>query len=89
MLCQLNRKNMIIPYYLVLIPHTRDCFVSLLMLSPKVHIDFKKMQAAIKAYVRRKAEISGSDIFYIRDGELIQEHPKTNKKTVLKVVVPK
>lgn len=71
------------------LPYSRDSFISLLMPSPQVHIDFKKMQAAIKAYVRRKAEISGSNIIYVRNGQLIQENPKSNKKTVLKVVFPK
>jgi hypothetical protein len=59
------------------------------MPSPQVHIDFKKMQTAIKAYARRKAEISGSNIIYVKNGQLIQENPKSNKKTVLKVVFPK
>lgn len=59
------------------------------MPSSEVHIDFKKMQSAIMAYVRRKAEISGSDIIYVKNGQLIQENPKSNKKTILKVVFPK
>jgi hypothetical protein len=59
------------------------------MPSPQVHIDFKKMQSAIRAYVRRKAEISGGNIIYVENGQLIQENPKSNKKTVLKVVFPK
>lgn len=59
------------------------------MPSSLVHIDFKKMQSAIWIYVRRKAEVSGSNIIYVKNGQLIQENPKANKKTVLKVVFPK
>ena len=69
--------------------YSPDSYVSLRMSSPQVHIDFKKMQSAIKAYVRRKAEISGSNIIYVKNGQLIQENPKSNIKTVLKAVFPK
>lgn len=59
------------------------------MSSLQVHINFTEMKYAMKAFARRKAEISGSSIFYVENGQLIQENPKKNRKTVLKVVSSK
>jgi hypothetical protein len=56
------------------------------MSSPYIYIDFKKMQSALKAYVRHKAALAGSNIIYVENGQLIKENPKAHKKAILKRV---
>ena len=42
------------------------------------------MQRALKQSVRNKSIKAGSTIIYIKDGELIEEDPKTRTKRILK-----
>ncbi|MBX2923235.1 MAG: hypothetical protein KF746_13630 [Chitinophagaceae bacterium] len=56
------------------------------MSASNIYIDLTKMQAALKQFVRYKAEKAGSNIIYVRNGQLIEENPKTHKKIVLKYV---
>jgi len=48
-----------------------------------VNIDFEKMRETFPAFVREKAIKAGSTIVYMEDGEIIEEDPRTGKKTVL------
>ena len=54
------------------------------MKSPQVHINFKIMEKAFREHVRKKAIQAGSTIIYKKDGQLIEEDPKTSEKFVLK-----
>ncbi len=54
------------------------------MKSPQVHINFKIMEKAFREHVRKKAIQAGSTIIYKKDGQLIEEDPKTSKKIILK-----
>lgn len=40
-----------------------------------VKINFKKLSLAYRAHVRSKAKTAGSTIFYIENGDLIEENP--------------
>jgi hypothetical protein len=51
-----------------------------------VNIDFKLMESAYRDYVREKAILAGSTIVYVKDGQLIEEDPKTMQKTILKKI---
>ena len=51
-----------------------------------VHIDFKKMEKGFRDNVRKKAILAGSTIVYKKNGHLIEEDPKTEKKTVIKEI---
>lgn len=42
------------------------------------------MQQALKKRVRDKAIKAGSTIIYLKDGNLIEEDPKTSSKRILK-----
>lgn len=50
----------------------------------KVNIDFKVMQQALKQSVRDKAIKAGSTIVYLKNGQLIEEDPKTLSKRAIK-----
>ena len=50
----------------------------------KVNIDSKAMRKALKQNVRDKAIKANSTIVYLKDGELIEEDPKTQIKRTLK-----
>lgn len=54
------------------------------MKAPQVQINFKIMEKAFREHVRKKAIPAGSTIIYKKDGQLIEEDPKTSKKIILK-----
>lgn len=55
----------------------------------QVNIDFKLMETAYREYVREKAILAGSTIVYVKDGQLIEENPKTLEKNILnKTLLP-
>ena len=47
---------------------------------PQVNINFKIMEKAFREHVRKKAIQAGITIIYKKDGQLIEEDPKTSKK---------
>jgi hypothetical protein len=53
------------------------------MKTKHVNIDFTVMQKAMKKAVREKALQFGSSIIYLKDGELVEENPRT--KTIRSV----
>lgn len=50
----------------------------------QVHKNFKLVAKALREDVRHKAAISGNSIVYLKDGQIIEEDPKNNKKKVLR-----
>lgn len=54
------------------------------MKSKQVNIDFAIMQKAMKEAVRAKALQFGSSIIYLKDGNLIEENPRTNTIRTIK-----
>ena len=50
----------------------------------EVNIDFKKMESAVRKYVVKKALESGTTIVYQENGHIVEEDPKSFKKTILK-----
>lgn len=55
-------------------------------MSADIYIDLTKMQVALKHFVRKRAEKTGSNIIYVRNSQLVKENPKTHKKSVLKYI---
>jgi hypothetical protein len=53
------------------------------MNSPQVNINVAEMSKAVKAFVRKKALHSGAFVIYEQDGKIIQEDPRTGKKTII------
>ena len=49
-----------------------------------VHFDMKRMEKLVPAFVRYRAIKAGSDMIYMENGQIIQEDPRTGKKTVVK-----
>lgn len=41
-----------------------------------VNINFKRMAIAFRSHVRQKATQAGSNIIYMKNGQLIEENPK-------------
>ena len=54
------------------------------MIIAKVNIDFRLLGIALQKYIREKATKSGSTILYKKDGQLIEEDPRTSQKKILK-----
>lgn len=54
------------------------------MKTKNVNIDFGVMQKAMKKAVREKALQFGSSIVYIKDGQLVEENPRTNTIRLIK-----
>ena len=54
------------------------------MIISKVNIDFRLLGFALQKYIREKATKSGSTILYKKDGQLIEENPRTSQKKILK-----
>ena len=50
-----------------------------------VHIDYDAMARAFSQHVREKAARVNGTIIYMRNGEFIEENPKSRKKTVIKL----
>lgn len=53
------------------------------METSRINIDFKQMENAYRAHVRKKAILADSTIVYAKNGQLIEEDPKTLKITIL------
>ncbi len=62
-------------------------FVNLHMTKSQVNINFEVMAKAMREHVRNKATLAGSTIIYKKNGVLIEEDPKSLRKTVLKEAV--
>jgi len=57
--------------------------------SPEIRTDFKLLAKSFRDYVRIKAIVSGSNIVYLKDDQIIEEDPTSLKKRVIKTVSPK
>lgn len=55
-----------------------------MMKTKNVNIDFTVMQKAMKKAVRAKALQFGSSIIYLKDGELVEENPRTRTIRLIK-----
>lgn len=54
------------------------------MAKAQVNIDFKVLGLAFQKYIREKATKSGGTILYKEGNLLIEENPKTLKRTTIK-----
>lgn len=58
--------------------------IFVIMKSPRLHIDLSLMAVAFREYVRKKAIEANSTIVYLEKDEIIEEDPKSKKKSVLR-----